>query len=544
MLPAWGFEEFTIRRGWGRFADMLADAGFTCLRFDWPGSGDSLGDVETTVSFSQWKEAVVAAADLLKTNYKIEKLVLVGHGVGGLLAPHFGCALSAAAMVLMAPQNEGRTGLRELDLSAKLIGSYLKLPEQSSDDVINIAGHSIAKSLAQEIAALRLGEEHFLHDLSVLMVARAETRSAVDWPQRLRKIGFAVTEFDYAGYDEFAGYKQASIAPIRDFERVRDWLQEAVAPGDAVSGVEEAPTVQDLEGEGFRESALVFGQNDRLFGVLCRPVARPSRAAVILVNSGDTYHIGWGRMHVAFARSLARMGIASFRIDTSGIGDSQSTGKPLYYDDAQVQDILEAVRALEGLNLGPMIVGGLCSGGYASIQTALRDPRIQGIVAINPVRLAIDPEETFEQIMNAGTSSIAAYRRRILSAKLFKDVLSGRVSVLSIMSKIRQIAGARYVGFTLRNRLRTKARQQAEALSQRGVKSIHVFAEGDAGLDELARLFGKRAPADYHHAAVRIISDTEHNMTAPHARGAILQAIVDVSLGNQRDAVSKHPVPA
>jgi hypothetical protein len=76
-------------------------------------------------------------------------------------------------------------------------------------------------------------------------------------------------------------------------------------------------------------------------------------------------------------------------------------------------------------------------------------------------------------------------------------------------------------------RLKKLALEQAVDLRARGVKVILLYAENDAGRDELARYFGKRDPSAYDHATVRIVPDADHNMTAGHARDAIRQALND-----------------
>ncbi|MBB4066538.1 alpha/beta hydrolase [Gellertiella hungarica] len=536
LLPAWGFEEFTIRRGWAGLAAMLADAGYCCLRFDWPGAGDSLGDAGSGVSLADWTAAVEAAADFLRSRHGVSRIVLAGHGVGALLAPHLAAGLKADAVVTMAPQGEGRAGLRELEAWSKLIASFLRLPPESSEDRIHVAGHAISKKLAEEIAALRIAATK-QPALPVLAVLRAGTLGAVEWPKRLAEAGFSVTVADYAGYDGFLAHTMASVPPLADFAHVRDWLTASVPPGDRRQPAGQPTAIEPLHGPGFSETPQLFGEEGRLFGILCRPEGQPSRGVYVLVNSGDNYHVGWARMHVDFARQLAARGFSSFRIDTAGIGDSEATSGPLFYDPAQVRDVLTAVGHVAGMGLGPVLVSGRCSGGYASFQAAAGDPRIAGMVAVNPARLALAPGETFEQVMSGGTSSLADYRKRALSPRLLKDILTGRVPVASIAAK-----GARMVKTQLAvrfpalfgmvtggNAVARTARAQADAIRTRGAAAYLVYADNDGGLDDLARLFGRREPGTHDHAIVRLVPDAEHNMTAPHARQAILSAMIDAA---------------
>jgi alpha-beta hydrolase superfamily lysophospholipase len=537
MAPAWGLEEFTIRRGWSVFADLLADAGYCCLRFDWPGAGDSLGDAGSIKSLEIWRDALRAAASFLRTDHGIEKLVLVGHGLGALMAVHSAENLLADALVVMAPQNEGRAGLRELDVWSKMIGSFLRLPLETSENSLNVAGHFLSRGLAAEISALRL--DRAPRPLPVLAMLPPGTRAANEWPARLATAGFAVTAVDYVAHEDFVTYSRASTPPLDDFQRVRTWLADTMPPG-AKACAREPMVAAALKGTGFAETPLLFGKGDSLFGIVCRPTTRASRAVIVFVNSGDNYHIGWARMHVEFARSLAQQGIASLRIDTGGIGDSHGVDRPAFYDEGQILDVLEAVTVAEKMGLGPVVVCGRCSGGYAAVQTAVRDSRIRGVVAVNPPRLALGPGETFEQVLSGGTSSLADYRRRALSMKTMKEVLSG-IPLSTLLKEASRIVKAlvaqRLRRFAGPSQLTRTVRSQAETLRARGVVSFLILAENDAGRDELVRHFGDRPAADYENAVVRIVPDAEHNMTARHARKAILNGVVDAVAAIERQSV-------
>ncbi|MGR6466429.1 alpha/beta hydrolase [Rhizobium sp. PAMB 3182] len=542
MMPAWGFEEFTIRRGWAELAVMLAGAGYCCLRFDWPGVGDSLGDTGRDMSLDRWTNAAAGAADYLRGLHGIKKLVVLGHGMGGLLAPHLAERLSAEAVVMMAPQNEGKAGLRELDLMGKMMSSFLGISPVSDETVIEVAGFRIARTFAAEIAALRIDDGTQRPALPVLAMSREGTRAATEWPERLVAAGFDVTRADYEGYESFFAHNRSSVTPIAAFRHLQAWLTALVpsgsipgrAPELARAGARSA--VRQLKGHGFLEEPVVFGPEERLFGVVCRPQAVPSRAIVVLLNSGDNYHVGWSRMHVEFARNLAGRGVSTLRIDIRGIGDSARTDAPIFYNQKPIMDVVDAVACAERLNLGPVVLSGSCSGGYAALQAAIRDARVRGLVAVNTPRLAIGVDETVEEVLAQGTSSISVYRRRALSLDLVKDVMSGRLALGAVAAKARRVLCTQMRACLQRllgTGLYRIVREQTKALRSRGVRTVLVYAENDGGLDELARYFGRRRPQDCDNAEVRIVPDAEHTMSAAHARKAILNAISDVA-----DAVS------
>lgn len=537
LLPAWGFEEMTIRRGWAMFADLLSAAGYCALRFDWPGTGDSLGDAGAEMNLATWFGAAEKAAEILREVYSVERIVLIGHGIGGLLAPHVAHRVDASAIVMMAPQTEGAVGLRELDIWSRMIGSFLRLPPKASRDNVEVAGHSLSMALAKEIASLRL---------SALVTAEAPRPAllllrpgvqADGWQQGLVAGGFAVDHAVYTGWDGFLSQTAASKPPLDDFGTVCRWLESHVPCEAGLLNRSIALPSPELIGPDFIERPMLFGSGQSLFGVLCQPQAQPSRAVVVMINSGDNYHIGWARMHVEFARALAARGISSFRIDTGGIGDADPVEGHLFYVERQIREVIEAVDAVDRQHLGPVVLTGRCSGGYAALQAAVTEDRVKALVAVNTARLSLDPAETFEEIMSAGTSSMADYKKRALSPRIFLDILTGKLSIVTVATKAKHILKtqlsvrfpALYGAVSGAGKLTRFTQQQARQLQERGVTSILLYADNDGGMDELARHFGKRAAEDYDHARVRIVSGAEHNMTAPFAREAILQALLDAA---------------
>lgn len=538
MLPAWGFEEMTIRRGWAGFADRLARAGYCTLRFDWPGCADSLGALDEGMRLAAWHQSILDAVAYVRRQAGIETIVLVGHGVGGLMAMHAAGSVPASAVVAMAPQSEGNAGLREMEIWGRMIGSFLRLPAPESKDRLEVAGHAMSRSFAAEIAALKLPLDPPLKSaVPLLLVQRGGGGVSPALLENLKNSGFDATSIAYSGWDAFLSQTEPSVAPTEDFAAVVDWLAARAAPSKRLGGGLSTGEARPLEGPDFVERPILFGGDRGLFGVLCEPRERRSKAVVVMINSGDNYHIGWARMHVQFARILASSGISSFRIDTGGIGEAADVEGHLFYVQRQTEDVLAAVSSVHGRQLGPVILMGRCSGGYAAVQAAVADERIRGIVAINTIRLSIGEHETFEEVMSAGTSSVADYGKRALSPRLLLDILSGRMPITTIWNKGRQILRTQfslrfpklYTRLSPAGRLTKVIRSQAASLQDRQVAVQLIYADNDGGIDELARHFGRKNPEEYDHATVRIIAGAEHNMTAPFARQAILAAAIETA---------------
>jgi hypothetical protein len=134
------------------------------------------------------------------------------------------------------------------------------------------------------------------------------------------------------------------------------------------------------------ETALVFGKYQHLVGVATDVVEGTPRAGVgvVFLTSGMLHHVGPFRLHVLMARRLAQAGIASLRFCLSGIGESLGVGGS---ETSLQRAAHEAGAAMDWMakewGIEQFILFGLCSGADDSIATALQDPRVVGVAAMD-----------------------------------------------------------------------------------------------------------------------------------------------------------------
>lgn len=138
-----------------------------------------------------------------------------------------------------------------------------------------------------------------------------------------------------------------------------------------------------------RESVLHFGPGGRLVGILTEPSRpHPEAPAVVILNAGIIHRVGPHRLHVRLARHLARLGFPALRIDQAGIGDSLPLGERSPDEDA-LRSVHEALDQVTALELADRIVlFGLCAGARYAFRAAERDPRVVGVVVLDPPGLA------------------------------------------------------------------------------------------------------------------------------------------------------------
>ncbi|MFQ5535277.1 MAG: hydrolase 1, exosortase A system-associated [Sphingomonadales bacterium] len=121
---------------------------------------------------------------------------------------------------------------------------------------------------------------------------------------------------------------------------------------------------------------------DQLVGLLHQPDRR-SETGVLIVVGGPQYRVGSHRQFLLLARRLAASGIAAMRFDCRGMGDSEGVFPGF---EAIGPDIAAAADAFMAHcpGLRQIALWGLCDGASAALFHAPADPRICGLVLVNP----------------------------------------------------------------------------------------------------------------------------------------------------------------
>lgn len=133
----------------------------------------------------------------------------------------------------------------------------------------------------------------------------------------------------------------------------------------------------------YNEHALTFdAAGNRLCGVLSLP-EQPGARAVLIMVGGPQYRVGSHRQFTLLARYLAAHAIPVLRFDYRGMGDSE--GNPSTFEDV-AQDIRAALDTFftRVPVLQEVVIWGLCDAASATLFYAYQDPRVSGVVLLNP----------------------------------------------------------------------------------------------------------------------------------------------------------------
>jgi pimeloyl-ACP methyl ester carboxylesterase len=135
------------------------------------------------------------------------------------------------------------------------------------------------------------------------------------------------------------------------------------------------------------ETIIRCGRDPALFGVLTPASGGidPALPVILFLNSGLVRRIGTRRISVKLARALGEAGFLCVRFDFAGIGDSAPRVAAGSFMDGACADVRTMMDHLEErYGVSSFVTVGLCSGADVGLAAARLDPRIRGVVQINP----------------------------------------------------------------------------------------------------------------------------------------------------------------
>jgi alpha-beta hydrolase superfamily lysophospholipase len=492
ILPPVSYAYSSSHRYWRSLAEALARDGITALRVDYPGTGDSAGAAPCLSELAPWRSVLHGAVAEL-TKLGISRVAVVGGQLGGTFALMDGPQVAPTGIVAIAPVMSGRNFVRGMRMIS------IKAPDEVGG--FAIGGYYFSTGLLDEISALSGTEPAGIPQLIL--------------PQDAGIAAFLASAAEDAVVDE------------QIVTTVADWIRSLAAddspnhrPG-AITAVEEfvgeTATAMLYDDVVVHEQFVTVGP-DQLVGVLTTPdqVTEIPDDVYVLVNSGSDPHTGPGRAWVELARYLATRDRATLRLDMRSWGESPDgptvPGRP--GDPHTVDDVVRLVDALNDGGRRRVVLGGLCSGAWTSLQAAL-DVEMAGLVVLNP-QLYWEQGDPIEALM---ADTRARRMPEILQIKA--DAALGRWDDED------------------RRGLRPPAGVWLDDLVRLGRRASMVFAGGDDGLEYLEDRLARRLRAVTDSGVIRVVEmvDVDHAMNRSWQRRIVFDTIaaeLDLILGAPR----------
>jgi exosortase A-associated hydrolase 1 len=141
---------------------------------------------------------------------------------------------------------------------------------------------------------------------------------------------------------------------------------------------------------------------------------------VLIVVGGPQYRAGSHRQFTLLARQLAQRGIPALRFDYRGMGDSGGAARTF---EAVQDDIRCAIDVFQAQvpGLQEVVLWGLCDAAAAALFYGHRDPRVAGMVLLNPWARSADGL--------ARATLKHYYLARLLDPALWRKLASGQFAL-------------------------------------------------------------------------------------------------------------------
>jgi len=513
--------------------DDLAAAGYWVLRYDYPGTGDSLdAEVERAGGhWNAWQRSVDRACDWLRSASGADEVILCGLAAGAMLAVD--CAArrnDVAGLLVFEPVVSGRTYVRQIILEADMQNGQSSV---RGEDLVIREFHFSAATLDQ-IAAIDLRKTALKAGTKVGLFTRPETRQIDECAEAWRSGGADVSLHGWDGLVPLMRHAVIDENALADYRHVMAWLTGAL-PTQATPP-RPLPGAARLEPPGLVETPLHFG--DKLFGILAQPAGGKTDRIVLMGNSGRDPHYGAARMNVDFSRYLARAGIACLRLDFAGLGDSKGPpGKENLLTHAysnRVQDISSAIDALEPLGYRRFAMLGLCAGAYQTFHCALADPRLTDLLMLDLAMFTLPQGDVLDYLENRGQTPMYLVRK-LLNPGSWKTFLSGKSDVPTLVRSVfkhvgrqvssKSLAVARKLGFLKEESFPVRS---VGILSRRGARILFVYSPGDRERDAFAREFGRNGEGLARFANARLVTleRMDHDLTRAVARRDVEKTVL------------------
>jgi len=206
----------------------------------------------------------------------------------------------------------------------------------------------------------------------------------------------------------------------------------------------------------------------------------------------------------------------------------------------ETQEAMDCLSAAKGSMR--FVLMGICSGAKVSFRTACCDRRVVGAVLINAGGHLHD--ETNDELSSfIRDRALVRHYWRIafsssFSAQSLLKAIAGKVDYRSVLKEM--------IGFPIRGLFRREKKEDPGAndvaadfrlLKEHGVRLLHVYSEGDEGLDYLYMMLGDkmRELSASELSRVEIIQGANHTFTLLWSQEHLLKIVCNWALAMLQD---------
>ncbi|KFG98973.1 alpha/beta hydrolase [Burkholderia paludis] len=552
-----GHEALWLHKLVRSLAEHLADRGFPVLRFQYPASGDSLGDEQDAERFERMLASIRQAARTLRESAALDGLTLVGVRAGAALALLAADGIPGLTrFVALAPVVRGRSYMRELSLVAQ---RWLDNVSPAVRDAVRderpftVLGHAYPDDLVDALRRIDLCRTaaNLQSCPARALIVDAPYGDGAALSSALQARGVAVNLQTCSDWAVAMREPIWSRWPDALPDTIVDWIDDGSTAAVRTLARRPAPR-PTLAGNGCVEHLVRVGPQ-QLVGVLCEPAGDRACAAaptLLIANTAANPRVADGRLAVRLARSLAALGIRSLRVDSSGIGDSGRRARDnqtdIPYSDQAVADMVAAARWLKEAGHHRVVTFGICSGAYASLHAAAQGT-LAGVIAVNLPVLIWPRGQTLADAVDNQTNSMRGYVASLRSVDKWRRLLSEGRDLRPVLRALARfvVDSATVPVRNLAERIgrgpgKDTPRGLLRDMSLRGIQTHLIYGTFDAGVDVIVRNFGPVSGAFAHLPNVSVdMQDTlDHSLHGAAAAQYVIDRCAALLVGWHAPAAS------
>lgn len=273
----------------------------------------------------------------------------------------------------------------------------------------------------------------------------------------------------------------------------------------------------------YHEQATLVGPTRSLLTIATHParLTETGKPTVVFLNTGIVHRTGHNRMYVTLSRLLAERGHLAVRFDSSGIGDSPPRAggiSPVLTALDDIRSVLDWLETVHGKR--EVILMGLCSGADHAVLYGHTDPRVVGLVLMDP-SLPPTPRYYLYYVL-----------QRLGRLRSWKSVFTGRSGMLRLLGQQFRNAmnpSSDLGGLTLRDLpFSPYLRQCYRKSSAQGIRLLTVFTSNSAR-QSYHRQILDAFPEAAQGGSLRLeyFAESDHTFSQPDFRSRLFRRVID-----------------
>jgi exosortase A-associated hydrolase 1/exosortase A-associated hydrolase 2 len=444
LAPAFAEEMNRCRAMVAMQARRFAQMGIGTLVLDLYGTGDSSGEFSDG-SWSVWLDDLARGVEWLRAHANGCGTVW-GIRTGAILACGIARRDSGISNVLLwqpvingkayftqflririAAEIEQADGVRNTEALRKLA---------ASGEPLEVSGYQIGSALARELDVATVSDSSAMAGKQIIWceVVGSDDSSVPRANEKLvnsyREGGVRVDMEIIQGPAFWNLHERVEAPELLDATSrlVSTWVGEKstatpTTPEDRTNGL---ASIDPMIGTGCVMECI----DDQLTGVLHAGKTGQRRGIVIVVAGGPQYRIGAHRQFVALARRLSALGYPVLRFDLRGMGDSSGSYLGFQRSEPDIRAAIDCLTTRQP-QIDEVVLFGECESASGILFYAHKDPRVKGIVLVNPwVRTEGGRAEAIIKHY---------YLDRLRSPELWRNIRSGQFNPIRSLRSLIQV---------------------------------------------------------------------------------------------------------